>query len=161
MSVVRVEKDFETLTLTLVARFDAPVERVWQLWADPRLLERWWGPPTWPATVQEHDLTPGGTVSYVMTGPEGEKSRGWWRVTAVEPPRSLDFVDGFADADGTPVTGDSTSTVRVRLAEQDGDTWMEVRSVFGSRDHMQRLDRMGAVEVFAQTVGQMDALLAH
>ena len=161
MSVVRVEKDFETLTLTLVARFDAPVERVWQLWADPRLLERWWGPPTWPATVEEHDLTPGGTVSYVMTGPEDEKSRGWWRVTAVEPPRSLDFVDGFADADGTPVTGDSTSTVRVRLTEQDGGTWMEVRSVFGSRDHMQRVDRMGAVEVFAQTVGQMDALLSR
>jgi uncharacterized protein YndB with AHSA1/START domain len=161
MSVVRVEKDFETLTLTLVARFDAPVERVWQLWADPRLLERWWGPPTWPVTVAEHDLTPGGAVSYVMTGPEGEKSRGWWRVTAVEPPRSLDFVDGFADADGTPVTGDPTSTVRVRLTEQDGGTWMEVHSVFGSRDHMQRLDRMGAVEVFAQTVGQMDALLAR
>ena len=96
-----------------------------------------------------------------MTGPEGEQSRGWWRVTAVDPPRSLDFVDGFADADGTPVTGDSTSTVRVRLTEQDGGTWMEVRSVFGSRDHMQRLDRMGAVEVFAQTVGQMDALLAR
>ena len=48
MSVVSVEKDFDSLSLTLVADFDAPIERVWQLWADPRQLERWWGPPTPP-----------------------------------------------------------------------------------------------------------------
>ena len=38
MSVVSVEKDFDSLSLTLVADFDAPIERVWQLWADPRQL---------------------------------------------------------------------------------------------------------------------------
>jgi hypothetical protein len=47
--------------LVLVAEFDAPIERVWQLWADPRQLERWWGPPTtrppssitsWPPAVR-------------------------------------------------------------------------------------------------------------
>jgi uncharacterized protein YndB with AHSA1/START domain len=59
MSVTSVEKDYENLALTVVADFDAPVERVWQLWADPRQLERWWGPPTFPATVEGHDLTPG------------------------------------------------------------------------------------------------------
>jgi uncharacterized protein YndB with AHSA1/START domain len=43
MSIVSVEKDYDRLRLILVAEFDAPVERVWQLWADPRQLERWWG----------------------------------------------------------------------------------------------------------------------
>ena len=51
MSVVSVDKDLDSLSLTVLADFDAPVEQVWQLWADPRLLERWWGPPTHPATV--------------------------------------------------------------------------------------------------------------
>ena len=46
--------------MTITAEFDATVERSWQLWADPRQLERWWGPPTYPATVVEHDLVPGG-----------------------------------------------------------------------------------------------------
>ena len=160
MSVTRVDKDFDTLTLTLVAHFDAPVERVWQLWADPRQLERWWGPPSHPVTVQSHDLTPGGGVTYFMTGPDGAESRGWWRVTSADPPKFLEFVDGFADRDGTPVAGASDTTVRVRLTEHDGGTRMEVRSVFDSREHMERLDRMGATEVFVQTVGQMDALLA-
>jgi uncharacterized protein YndB with AHSA1/START domain len=160
MSVTHVDKDFDNLTLTVVADFDAPLERVWQLWADPRQLERWWGPPSHPATVEKHDLTPGGEVTYFMTGPAGEKSRGWWRVTSVDPPKSLEFVDGFADRDGTPRAEMPTTTVRVRLTGHEGGTRMEMRSVFGSTEHMQRLDRMGAIEVFQQTIGQMDALLA-
>lgn len=160
MSVTRVDKDFDSLTLTLVADFDAPIERVWQLWADPRLLERWWGPPSHPATVEEHDLTSGGTVTYFLTGPQGERSRGWWRVTSVNPPKSLEFTDGFADHDGTPIADMPTTTMQMRLTEHDGGTRMEVRSVFDSREQMERLVRMGATEVFVQAVGQMDALLA-
>ena len=73
MPVISVDKDTEALEMTVVAEFDAPVERVWQLWADPRQLERWWGPPSHPATVVDHDLTPGGWVRYFMTSPEGDK----------------------------------------------------------------------------------------
>jgi uncharacterized protein YndB with AHSA1/START domain len=161
MTVTRVDKDFENLTITVVAEFAAPIERVWRLWADPRRLERWWGPPSHPATVEAHDLTPGGKVTYVLTGPAGERSRGWWQITSVDPPRSLEFTDGFADRDGTPVAGAPTTVVRVRLSEHDGGTRMVVRSVFDSREHMERLVGMGVAEVFAQSVGQMDALLAE
>jgi uncharacterized protein YndB with AHSA1/START domain len=160
MSVTSLDKDFDSLTLTLVADFDAPIERVWQLWADPRRLERWWGPPGHPATVEEHDLTPGGEVTYFMTGPEGEKYRGWWRVTSVDPPKSLEFTDGFADQDGTPVAEMPTTTVQMQLGEHDGGTRMVLRSVFDSREHMEQVVNMGAPEALQQAVGQMDALLA-
>ena len=160
MSIVRIERDYERLSLLLVADFDVPRERVWQLWADPRQLERWWGPPTHPATVEKHDLAVGGDVTYFMTGPEGETSRGWWRVTSVDPPRSLEFTDGFAHADGTPNTGMPTIAARMRLTEHDGGTRMELRFGFESREHMVRLDRWGAFEVFPQSVAQMDAVLA-
>ena len=62
MTVTAVRKDPQRLTLTVEAEFDASVERIWQLWADPRKLERWWGPPTYPATFTKHDLAPGGRV---------------------------------------------------------------------------------------------------
>ena len=97
MTVTAVRKDPTKLTLTVDAEFDAPPDRVWELWADPRQLERWWGPPTYPATVQEHDLSPGGGVAYYMTGPEGDRHHGWWRVTSVDAPTSLEFMDGFAN----------------------------------------------------------------
>jgi uncharacterized protein YndB with AHSA1/START domain len=161
VSVTRLDKDFENLTLTLVADFDAPIDRVWQLWADPRLLERWWGPPSHPATVEEHDLTPGGAVTYFLTRPDGGENRGWWRVSSVDPPRSLEFTDGSADPDGTPNSDIPTSTLSMRLTEHDGGTRMHVRSVFDSREQMEYIVRAGAPEVFAQAVGQMDALLTR
>ena len=129
MTVTRVDKDFERLTLTVVAEFDAPAERVWRLWADPRQLERWWGPPSHPATVEGHDLTPGGTVTYVLTGPAGERSRGWWRVTSVDPPKSLEFVDGFADQDGTPIADvPAPLTARLSRSARRSGTMTECRS---------------------------------
>jgi uncharacterized protein YndB with AHSA1/START domain len=160
MSVIRAEKDFDSLSLILLAEFDASIERVWQLWADPRQLERWWGPPTYPSIVEKHDLAAGGEVTYIMIGPGGEKSRGWWRVKAVDPPRSLEFTDGFANQDGTPNAETPTTAVQVRLTEQDGRTRMELRFAFESREHWEQLERWGAFEVFPQSVGQMDAVLA-
>jgi len=160
MSITSVDRDFDNLTLTLVADFDAPIERVWQLWADPRLLERWWGPPSYPATVEQHDLTPGAGVTYYMTGPDGQKHRGWWRVTSVDPPRSLVFTDGFADQDGTPIADMPLSTVRMQLTEHEGGTRMELRLTFESREQMQQVLDTGTAEGLQQSIGQMDALLA-
>jgi uncharacterized protein YndB with AHSA1/START domain len=160
MSVISVEKDFDSLSLILVAEFDAPIERVWQLWADPRQLERWWGPPTHPATVEKHDRAAGGEVAYFMTGPGGETSHGWWHVTLVDAPRSLDFTDGFAKEDGTPDPEMPTHRVQVRLAEHDGRARMELRFMFESPQHMEQLERLGAFEGIPKAVGQMDAVLA-
>ena len=77
MTVTAVQKDASALSMTVVADFAASPERVWQLWSDPRQLERWWGPPTYPATVDSHDLQPGGRVTYHMTGPGGDQPRGY------------------------------------------------------------------------------------
>ncbi|TDE11490.1 SRPBCC family protein [Jiangella asiatica] len=160
MTVTRVEKDFDALTLTVVAEFAAPVERVWQLWADPRQLERWWGPPDFPMSVHSYDLSPGGVVTYVLTGSGGQSSRGRWRVAAVTPPTALEFTDGFADRNGDPVAGAPTTSVRVELSADGDGTRMVVRSVFSSREHMEQLAELGAMDIFAGTIGQMDAVLA-
>jgi uncharacterized protein YndB with AHSA1/START domain len=159
MGVTSVDKDYDNLTTTLVADFDAPIDEVWRLWADPRELERWWGPPTYPATFEKHDLSPGGEVNYFMTGPEGDQSHGWWRVTSVDPPTSLRFTDGFANDDGTPNEEMPVIDVEVRLSERDGGTRMEIRSSYESREEMDKLIEMGALEGLQQSVGQMDALL--
>jgi uncharacterized protein YndB with AHSA1/START domain len=160
MSVTSVDKDFDALTLTLIADFDATAERVWELWADPRQLERWWGPPTHPATMVDHDLTSGGEAFYYMTSPEGEKYHGRWRFAEVNPPKSLEFIDTFADADGKPAEGMPTSTIRMQLSSHDGGTRMELRSTFDSREQMDQLIGMGMAEGLEQAVGQIDALLA-
>ena len=120
MTVTAVRKDTDSLTMTLEAEFEASAARVWQLWADPRQLERWWGPPTYPATFTKHDLTPGSRVEYHMTGPEGDQPRGYWEVDVVEPPHRLIFRDGFANADGTPNPALPVNEARVRIEEIGG-----------------------------------------
>lgn len=160
MSVTSLDKDAEALTLTVVAEFEATVDRVWELFADPRRLERWWGPPGYPATFVDHDLTPGGSVTYYMTSPEGEKYHGYWTVTEVAPPTSFAFTDGFADGEGRPNAEMPTTTVTVTLAERDGGTRLELVSQFDSREDMEQLTQMGMDEGLRQSMGQMDAVLA-
>lgn len=160
MTVKDVKKDPATLTMVVTAEFDAPVERVWQLFADPRQLERWWGPPDYPATVVDHDLAPGGTVTYFMTGPEGDKYGGWWRILAVDAPHSLELQDGFADDTGAPNPDMPTTTMRVVLTEKGGVTQMVMTSTFPSLEAMEQLISMGVEEGLRAAMGQMDAILA-
>jgi uncharacterized protein YndB with AHSA1/START domain len=159
MSVVSVDKDLERLALTLVAEFDAPVEAVWDLWADPRKLERWWGPPTHPATMERHDLRPGGRVTYFMTAPDGERFHGLWEILTVDPPSALEFDDLFADADGNVSPDLPRTTARLRLTAHEGGTRMELRSRFRTREQMDQVLAMGAAEGLQQAIGQMDGLL--
>jgi len=161
MTVTAVRKEARARTLTLVAEFDAPPERVWQLWSDPRQLERWWGPPTYPATVTAHDLRPGGRVEYHMTGPEGDQARGYWEVIETDAPRLLVFRDGFAHADGTLNTDLPTNTARVTIEEVgERRTRMSIENVFPCDEAMEQVLAMGAEQGLTEAVGQIDAILA-
>jgi len=162
MTVSAVDKDAETLTMTVDAEFDASAERVWQLWADPRQLERWWGPPTWPATFTEHALDPGAHVAYHMTGPTGEEIHGYWTVAEVEPPHRLVFHDGFANDDGTANEKLPRNEGHVTIDEiGDGRTRMSIRSVFPSAEAMEQILAMGMEDGLTKALGQIDAILAE
>lgn len=161
MSVTSIDKDLEALTLRVTAEYDVDAERAWQLWADPRQLERWWGPPMYPATVEEHDLRPGGKVTYFMTGPEGDTPRGYWDVVEVQAPRVLVVNDGFADADGAPIDGFGVTTMRVDITDRPGGgVVMTLVSSFTSLESLQQMIEMGMEEGLREAVGQIDGILA-
>jgi uncharacterized protein YndB with AHSA1/START domain len=158
--VTSVVKDPAALTLSLTSEYDAPVERCWRLWSDPRQLERWWGPPVYPATFVEHDLTPGGVVTYFMTGPDGDTPHGWWRVVEVDAPHRLEVEDGFGEhpdlAADLPVT-----RMRVTLVERaGGGTRMTIESTFPSTAAMEQVVEMGVEEGMKLALGQIDDILA-
>lgn len=160
MPVTDVNRDLDALTMTITAEFDAGAERIWELWSDPRQLERWWGPPSYPATFVDHDLSPGGRAAYFMTSPEGKRYYGWWRVEEADPPGRLRFEDGFADAEGKPNPELPTTVATVTIAEADGATTMRIESKFGSREGMEQTIEMGMEQGMVEALGQIDALLA-
>ncbi len=159
MPVISTDKNTEALTLTFVAEFDADVERVWQLWADPRQLELWWGPPTWPATFTRHDLVVGGESHYYMTGPEGDEAHGWWRITEVDAPIHLAFIDGFAHDDDSPDETMPLIRQSVQIDVVDGRTRMTTVNAFESVEQMDQLVQMGMEEGMRLALGQIDDIL--
>lgn len=160
MPVVDVKKDLDAHALTIVADFAAPVERVWQIYADPRQLEKVWGPPEYPATFVDHELRPGGRMNYYMTSPEGEKYCGYWRITDVSEPDSFAFADGFADEDFNPNTDLPESQNTYSFAAHDGGTRATFVATYPSAEALQQVLDMGMIEGATAAMGQIDAFLA-
>jgi uncharacterized protein YndB with AHSA1/START domain len=162
MTVTAVRKDPEKLTMTLDAEFDATPERVWQLWADPRQLERWWGPPNYPATFTDFDLRPGGRAAYYMTTPQGDTPAGYWDILEVDPPHQIHARDGFANADGSPNTEMGSGEMFITIEPlDDGRTRMSILSTFPDTATMEQLLAMGQEQGMIEAVGQIDAILAE
>jgi uncharacterized protein YndB with AHSA1/START domain len=160
MPITSVTSDAEALTLTVVGDYPVPLERLWQAWVDPRQLERFWGPETWPATFTRHDMVAGGMSRYFMTGPDGTRSHGWWRFLAVEPPHRLEVEDGFAHEDGRP--NDAMPTMRMVSAFEATASGSRFTSVthFASVEAMEQLLAMGMVEGLRSALGKLDPVLA-
>lgn len=98
MPLTSVTKDAAELTLTVVGDYPVPQQRLWDAFADPRQLERFWGPPAWPATFTRYDLRVGGRAEYFLSGQNGEMWSGSWKFTAVNPPSSFEAHDGEDNA---------------------------------------------------------------
>jgi uncharacterized protein YndB with AHSA1/START domain len=161
VTVISSHKDVNNLTFTVTAEFTAGVNQVWQVWENPRLLERWWGPPTWPATFDKLEFRTGGDARYYMTGPAGEKARGWWKIINVSAPRRLEFDDGFAGDDGEPLDPTDTTRCVVTLEEDAGGTRMTSVTTFKSTDQLEQLTEMGMEEGMTGAMGQIDAILSE
>jgi uncharacterized protein YndB with AHSA1/START domain len=160
MPITSVTSDAETFTLTVIGGYPVPLERLWEAYADPRQLERFWGPETWPATFTRHDMAAGGRSHYYMTGPDGSRSYGWWRFLAVEPYRRFEVEDGFAHEDGRP--NEAMPTMRMTFTFEPTSTGSRFTSVtyFASLEAMERLVEMGMLEGLQSALGQLDGVLA-
>ncbi|NLS08495.1 SRPBCC domain-containing protein [Nesterenkonia sp. MY13] len=97
MPITDVTKDPENLSLTIMADFPVSVRRLWDAYVDPRQLEKFWGPPEYPATFIRHDLYPGGKSFYYMTGPSGNRSYNYWEFLSVEVGQSFEVISGLED----------------------------------------------------------------
>jgi uncharacterized protein YndB with AHSA1/START domain len=159
MTVISSNTNADELTLTITAEFDAPPERVWDVWEDAHKLERWWGPPTYPATFTRHEFVVGGQCRYYMTGPAGRGPGGWWRIDTLEKPRRIEFANGFAGDDGEPAPGVLPAAEIVTLEPTDTGTRMTVQTRFVSVEQMDRMLGMGMQEGMGLAMGQIDALL--
>jgi len=159
MTVISSITDATKLTLVNVVEFDATPEQVWEVWENPRVLERWWGPPTFPATFTRHEFAVNGQSRFYMTGPAGERPCGWWHIIDLDRPNRIEFSDGLAGVDGEPEPDEKPMHCVVTLEPFAGGTRMTVYVRFATVDQMEKMLEMGMREGMAQALGQIDALL--
>ena len=160
MPVAHIQKNPEALTLTVTSDFAVPVRRLWDAYADPRQLEKFWGPPTYPATFTRHDLYPGGRSEYYMTGPNGEHAGGYWEFLSVEEGRSFEVIDGFADQEGNPTSELPAGRMTFSFEETAEGSRLTMVQHFGSLEDMKTLLEMGQAEGIEAALSQADAVLA-
>jgi uncharacterized protein YndB with AHSA1/START domain len=159
MASPHVEQDVDASTIIITARYAATADDVWSLWADPRRLERWWGPPDYPATVVEHELVPGGRVSYFMTGPDGERFPGAWRVELVDAPAQLIVIDEFIGDNGEVVPELPATRLTLDIVSAGDETTMILTSTFPNAEAMQQIIDLGAIEGMVAAMSQIDNVL--
>jgi uncharacterized protein YndB with AHSA1/START domain len=159
MTLITSTSDPDDLTMTMVAEFDAAPERLWDLYEDPRKLERWWGPEPYPATFTRYEFEPGGQCRYYMTGPDDFKHYGWWRIDSIDEPHRIEFTQGLSGEDGEPVPGDQSLSGVVTLERIGSGTRMTVLTRFPDTELMAQMIGGGMQEGMSQAIGQIDALL--
>ena len=159
MPITSVHKDPESLTMTVVADFAAPPQRLWDAYADPRQLERFWGPPSYPATFTRHDMFPGGRSAYAMVGAEGAVARGYWEFLDVKAPHSFEVRDGFCRADGTPDTAMPSMRMTFVFETTPSGSRVTTTTFFESVEELDQLMAMGMDEGMREAMGQIDAVL--
>lgn len=159
MPVTEVNTDAEALTMTLTAEFPAPIERLWEVFTDPRQLERFWGPPGYPATFTSFDLTVGGRARYYMTSPQGEKYYATWEFLELDGPRSFTVLDSFADEDGK--VNEELPTSRMTLVFEPTATGSRLETVtrFTSAEALEQVVAMGMIEGTTMAIDQLGRVL--
>lgn len=159
MPVTAVTTDPDALTMTLVGDFAAPVERLWNAFTTPAQLERFWGPPGWPAKFTNFDLTVGGKADYAMTSPQGERSRGGWEFVNITPGVSFEVLDSFLGEDGKPIEGMPSMRMTFAFEATDSGSRLTNVSYFTSVEALEQVVAMGAVEGSTLAMNQLDAVL--
>ena len=159
MPVTDVTTDPEALTMTLTAEFAAPVERLWEAFTEPRQLERFWGPPGYPATFTEFDLTAGGRARYHMTSPKGEEYHGVWEFLEIDGPRTFTALDSFANENGEVLTEMPTSRMVFAFDQTPTGSRLVNTTHFDSAEALEKVVEMGAVEGSTLAINQLDRVL--
>lgn len=74
--------------------YDAPVKTVWDAWADPEQVGKWWGPRGFTLTTYHKDMRTGGSWRYTMHGPDGTNYENTTKYLEVVPYEKLVYDHG-------------------------------------------------------------------
>jgi uncharacterized protein YndB with AHSA1/START domain len=102
----------------------------------------------------------GGRSDYFMTGPDGERSAGFWEFLSVDDGKFFEVRDGFAGEDGEENTAMPSMRMTFSFEVTESGSRLVTTTHFGSLDQLEQLLEMGMEEGMASAMGQIDQVLA-
>ena len=147
--------DREILITRLI---DAPPERVWRAWADPKEIVRWWGPYGFKTDTDRREFKAGGMWKHTMIGPDGARYPNAAKYEEIVEGERIVYTNG-----GGRAGGDKGVHFRavVTFAAKGDKTELTMRSAFDTpaeRDLVVR--EYDAVEGGKQTLSRLAAHIA-
>ena len=133
--------------------FDAPRDRVFELFTDPELIPEWWGPRGTTTIVDEMDVRNGGSWRYVSRNSDGSETafRGTYR--EVSPPDRI--VQTF-EWEGMPGHVSVDTAVFEDLGER---TKLVSSSIFHTTEERDGMLGSGMEEGMNETYQRLDELI--
>ena len=108
----------EVLSRTVISSriIDAPIDAVFDAYANPLKIVRWWGPGGFTLTTESIDLKEGGHWRFVFSGPDGTEYKNHLIFVSIERPRRfvVEHLSG-PKYHGTVAFDDLGSSTRVTM----------------------------------------------
>lgn len=133
---------------------DAPPKRVFEAWADPQQITRWFSPEGFLNETLEIDIRPGGRWRFVYVGPDGTRYENRMVFLRIDPPHLIEIEHG-SDIDADPARFRVTVTFD---AQANGKTVLTLRQLHPTAELRSAKIGFGAVEIGLTT---LDKLARH
>ncbi|MDE2364424.1 MAG: SRPBCC family protein, partial [Hyphomicrobiales bacterium] len=142
--------------LTLTRLIEAPREKLFRAWTDPKLMEQWFCPKPWFVSDVQIDLRPGGAFFMFINGPGGERfpNRGVYLDVVVN--ERIVFTDAYTDA-WTP-SEKPFFTAIVTFEDEGGKTRYTARALHWSAADREQHEKMGFHEGWGKAADQLAEL---
>jgi uncharacterized protein YndB with AHSA1/START domain len=142
--------------LVLTRLIDAPPEKVFRAWTDPKLMVQWFTPPPWKTIHAETDVRAGGSTFIVMRGPEGQEMPMRGVYLEVVPNEKLVFTDAYTEA--WEPSEKPFMTVTLTFEKEGGKTRYTARARHWTVADREAHEKMGFHEGWGIATNQLEAI---
>jgi uncharacterized protein YndB with AHSA1/START domain len=144
--------------IVITRTFRAPPRTVWEVWTNPRHVEKWWAPTSRDCTVSSAvaDVKVGGTYRYVTRVSTGDEFAFVGKYVELTPPSRLVYTQIFE-----PMAEAGEAVVTVTFEERPGGTtFMRSTELYPSAEALEAALASGMESGMRETLDQLDALAA-
>ena len=134
--------------------FNAPRDRVFRAYTDPKLIPRWWGPRRYTTVVEKMDVRPGGRWRYVQRDAEGNEFGFHGEYREIVPPERLVSTFEFEGMPGHVLLDTAT------FEDLGRRTRLTITSQFESVEDLEGMVKSGMESGARESQDRLEELLA-